>query len=282
MKYHGPNDEYFEVVNITESNCDLLKESPASVLSLLWFVTDGNKLTIDAVGQVFDNNKITFLTEFHKVEIGQVHRLRLLRFNRPFYCILDHDSEVSCKGLLYYGASRLPVILPSDQELDILNTVWKMICIEMESKDNLQLEMLQMMLKRLLILCTRIYKNQDDFQALETDKVDLLREFNFQVEMHFREKHTVAEYAALLNRSPKTIANLFRKSSHTTPLQLIQERLMLEARRLLKYTGKTVSEIGYELGFSDVQAFSRFFRKKEGISPLAFRKIPLSGKTANV
>jgi AraC-like DNA-binding protein len=46
---------------------------------------------------------------------------------------------------------------------------------------------------------------------------------------------------------------------------------MLEARRLLTYTEKSISEIGFELGFSDIQAFSRFFSKQEGSSPQKFR-----------
>ena len=57
-----------------------------------------------------------------------------------------------------------------------------------------------------------------------------------------------------------------------TPLQFIQNRIMLEARRLLTYSEKAVSEIGYELGFSDIQVFSRFFKKNEGCSPQKFRE----------
>ena len=47
---------------------------------------------------------------------------------------------------------------------------------------------------------------------------------------------------------------------------------MLEARRLLVYTERTISEIGYELGFSEIQSFSRFFKKEEGLSPIQFKK----------
>ena len=74
-----------------------------------------------------------------------------------------------------------------------------------------------------------------------------------------------------LNKSPKTIANLFKKVNDKTPLQFIQERRMLEARRILRHTDKPISEIGYDIGFNDVQAFSRFFKKQEGISPSEYR-----------
>ena len=47
---------------------------------------------------------------------------------------------------------------------------------------------------------------------------------------------------------------------------------MLEARRLLRYTDMQIKVIAYEIGYDDIQAFSRFFKKQEGISPSEFRK----------
>ena len=271
MDYIGKNGEYFEVINVTKENCNILQSTKKSVLSLLWFSSEGNTLSIDSTPYTFNNNDIICLTEFHNVLPQNIKTLKVLKFNRPFYCILDHDSEVGCKGILYYGSSNLPIIQTPTKDVETLETVWKMLCIEMESKDNLQLEMLQMMLKRILILCTRIYKSQNKYQELDNSKLDIVREFNFLVEKHFREKHSVADYADLLNKAPKTLSNLFKKLGSKTPLQFIQDRLLLEAHRLLRHSEKGVSEIGYELGFNDVQAFSRFFKKQEGISPLDFR-----------
>lgn len=81
----------------------------------------------------------------------------------------------------------------------------------------------------------------------------------------------MCSYAALLFKSPKTISNTFKKISGKTPLQFIQERILLEAKRYLLYTEKDISEIGYELGFPDIQSFSRFFKKNQGVSPSTFR-----------
>ena len=272
MKYLGHTNEYFEVCDLDSSNCDILKTKQESVLSLLWFEDDQTRLIIDAIDYSFSCNQIISLTEFHQLEIKQMGKLKLLRFNRSFYCIADHDSEVSCKGLLYYGSSTLPILDAKSNDLEILDAVWKMLLLEMVSKDNLQLEMLQMMLKRILILCTRIYKNQLDYQQIENKQVDLIREFNFLVEQHFRTKHSVEEYALLLHKAPKTLANLFKKTGNKTPSQYIQARIMLEARRLLRYTDKSISEIAYEIGYEDIQSFSRFFKKQEGESPSDFRE----------
>lgn len=272
MKYLGQTNEYFEVIEINSSNCYILKDRQEGVLSLIWFSDDQTQMTIDALDYNFAANQIVCLTEFHQLELKQIGQLKLLRFNRPFYCILDHDSEVGCKGILYYGSSRLPLLKPNAGDTEILETVWKMLLLEMVSKDNLQLEMLQMMLKRILILCTRIYKGQMDFQEIEINQIDLIRDFNFLVEQHFRNKHSVDEYALLLNKSPKTLANLFKKTGNKTPSQFIQARIMLEARRLLRYTDKNISDIAYEIGYEDIQSFSRFFKKQEGQSPSDFKE----------
>lgn len=271
MNYKGSTGEYFELEVIDHRNCDMIKMQTHDTLRLLWFNSDGNQIVIDGIHYEFNENEIVFLTQFHNLQIGYVNSVNLLRFNRPFYCILDHDSEVGCKGILYYGAAQLPIIRPQGMELEIMETAWKMANLEFEMKDSLQLEMLQMMLKRILILSTRIYKNQAELNVLNTKQNNLVREFNYLVETHFKTKHNVADYADLLFRSPKTISNLFNKLGEKSPLQFIQERLMLESRRLLWYTETDISQIAYELGFNDLQTFSRFFRTKQGLSPSDYR-----------
>lgn len=159
MKYIGNNKEYFEAIEINEQNCHVLKSSSHNELSLLWFTSNNNHLKIDSIDYTLNINDIISVTEFHKIEIKKINGLKLLRFNKPFYCVLDHDSEVGCKGVLYYGASKLPIIKIPNEDIEILETVWKVLYMELKSTDSLKLEMLQMMLKRILILCTRIYKN---------------------------------------------------------------------------------------------------------------------------
>lgn len=269
MEFIGPEQEYFALHKLSNSIPDIMQEEGR--LSLVWFEDDNNIIEVDNKEYTINKDTIICYTWLHKVNFKRVGNGKYLQFNTPFYCILDHDSEVGCKGILFFGSKHLPLLYPNLEDQEILEAVWKMIEIEMKSVDNLQLEMLQMMLKRVLILCTRIYKSQENYETIDTGQVDIIREFNFLVEQHFKEKHTVAEYASLLNKSPKTLSNIFNKLYHKTPLQLIQERKMLESRRLLKYTDKTVSEIAYEVGFNEVQSFSRFFRKHQSVAPTDFR-----------
>lgn len=271
MKYEGKTGEYFEIARLSKENVSSISSIAEHTLALIWFEENDNVIVIDSVEQRFDKNQIIFLTSFHHIEIKSISQAKVLLFNKPFFCVVNHDSEVGCKGILFYGATSLPVISIKDQELATLDTVWKMLCLEMESADELQLEMLQMMLKRVLILCTRIYKNQENYTAVDDGQVNIIREFNYLVEQHFRSKHSVAEYAELLFKSPKTLSNLFHQLGSKTPLEFIQERILLEAKRLLSYTNQSVSEVAFSIGYDDVQSFSRFFKKKTSLSPSEYK-----------
>ncbi|MCW2120468.1 helix-turn-helix domain-containing protein [Flavobacterium sp. 7A] len=271
MLYTGQLNEFVRLAEIDASNCDLLKEKVSESLSVIWCQED-MQVNVDGGEYVFPENTVLFLTEYHKVTIVSVTKARLVRFNRAFYCISDHDNEVGCKGILFFGASQFPKITIPDNEVEKFEVLWKMFSIEMESKDNLQNDMLQMMLKRLLILSTRIYKEQTELTTFDNNQLDIVREYNYLVESHFKTKHQVADYAEMLNKSPKTLSNLFKKYNEKSPLQIIQARLVLEARRLLRYSDLSIKEIAYEVGYEDIQAFSKFFKKSEGVSPSDFKK----------
>ncbi len=280
MIYKGQNQEYIELIDIKNKSLLTFDNELSYPLLFVWLKGGKAEISYEGTKLNLDDNTIICLSMFHKIKFNTLNTARVIKFNREFYCVLDHDSEVSCKGLLFFNANQLPTFQIPEEETEKFEILWRMFEIEMNSKDELQLEMLQMMLKRLIILCTRIYKSQKNFSRIETKDVDIIREFHFLVEQHFKTKHSVKEYADLLNRSPKTLANIFSKISDKSPLQIIHERKLLEAKRILRYTNKPVKEIAYELGFDDIQSFSRFFKKSENISPSQFKNL-LLGNIAN-
>ena len=271
MIYQGKQNEYFEIQSVDNDNYRSFRPIVSGALQLLWFLSDGNKLIIDGIPHSFDTNQIISLSQHHRVEYENITAMKMLRFNSEFYCVLNHDSEVGCKGILYYTPAKIPIVQIDGPELMVMADAWDVTDMELEMKDSLQLEMLEMQLKRILILCTRMYKKQGNMACIDDNQHDLVREFNFLVEKNFREFHSVSHYADLLYKSPKTITNTFKKIGEKSPLQAIHDRIMLESKRLLHYTKKDISEIAYELGFESVQGFSRFFKKQAGISPSDFR-----------
>ncbi|MGK4568403.1 helix-turn-helix domain-containing protein [Flavobacterium sp. 3HN19-14] len=80
------------------------------------------------------------------------------------------------------------------------------------------------------------------------------------------------EYAKLLNISTPYLNECIKNSTSSSVSQLIHERVILEAKRLLYHTDKSVKEIAFELGYADYPYFTRLFRKVTGITALAFKR----------
>lgn len=194
------------------------------------------------------------------------------QFNREFYCIIDHDAEVSCVGFLF-GAGDKVFIEINDLVRTKFESLFHLFTTEFQTKDTIQKEMLLVLLKRLIIDITRLARSTYvPDPRMQGEKLDIFRQFNLLVEANFRNEHSVNFYAQQLNKSPKTLSNLFPQYNQKTPLQIIQARIITEARRLLSYTDKPVKEITYELGFEDPAYFSNFFKRYTSLSPADFRK----------
>jgi AraC-like DNA-binding protein len=270
MHFTGSLKEHFWLSSLVGENCDILREAIKTGLTIFWNLEEETCLSIDGICHSLKPNQLIFLTEFHKVEIQQMNDSRILRFNRPFYCI-NHYNDDECNGILFFGAAQVPIICVPEHEADNFESLWNRLQKEMQSKDDMQIDMLRLMLKQLVILCTRLHKEQNNICEIQKGKLDIVRKLNILVEMHYKSKHSVADYAELLNKSPKTLCNLFLQLHQRTPLHIIQDRILLEARRLLHYTDRSIKEITYELGYEDIQTFSRFFKNNEGVGPKEFR-----------
>ena len=102
--------------------------------------------------------------------------------------------------------------------------------------------------------------------------VRLTRDFQRAVERNYREQQQVQAYAAMLGVTTNHLVKTVRKTTHMTPKQMLQARLLLEAKRLLAHTPYPVRQIGELLQFSDASSFSRWFKLQSRLTPSQFRK----------
>lgn len=195
-------------------------------------------------------------------------------YNRDFYCIQIHDAEVACDGLLFNNFYQMPVTELAEPDAAWAESVFKQIQIELEMKASAQEEMIRTYLKQLIIRATRIWKKQqlgvlNEEPAAETE---FFRDFSRLVEIHYRDKHSVADYADLMNVASKTLSNKFKRLQLPQPNEIIKDRIILEAKRLLTYSARSVKEIAYDLGYDDPAYFNRLFTSKAGDTPAAFKR----------
>ncbi|MBE9603501.1 helix-turn-helix domain-containing protein [Acetobacteraceae bacterium H6797] len=108
--------------------------------------------------------------------------------------------------------------------------------------------------------------------AADAGQIAMVEGFRALIEAEFRAHLPLADYARRLGTSTARLTRACRQVTGLSPLDLVHERLMLEAKRLLTYTSMSVSEISYGLGFSDAAYFSRFFARRAGVPPLAVQR----------
>lgn len=241
------------------------------------YVPEGYTLSVDFKQYETTQPSLFFINTNQILEFKNLGSAvaEMIFYNRDFYCVQIHDAEVACDGLLFNNIFEMPFVPLNSSEDKDMRALMLQIQSELTLQDTSSEEMIRTYLKQMIIRATRIWK----LQNLQNEKAitvhadqELFRDFGRLVEIHFREKHTVADYAELLFIAPKTLANKFNKMHLENPNEIIKNRIVLEAKRLLSFTNLTVKEIAYELGYEDPAYFNRLFTQKIGATPSLFRK----------
>ncbi len=248
------------------------KEQP-NFLTIAWNTGNEQTVRIDEINYNFGANTVLPIMHNQSFWFENPKDVLLWQFNREFYCIVNHDAEVGCVGFLFYGPSPTMFVSLDDEYQQRMQRLLELFHEEFNEEEDIKGEMLRMLLVRLIIKITRLAKKQYlATEVLVEEKFNVIRQYNLMVEVHYRKEHQVQFYAGLLHKSPKTISNIFSLYSKRTPLQVIQDRIVSEAKRLLYYTDKSVKEIADDLGFEDASHFSKYFKKCTSINPSELKK----------
>lgn len=108
---------------------------------------------------------------------------------------------------------------------------------------------------------------------LDSSDNGLVYQYQILVEKHFREHLSIEDYCKTIGVNRIKLIEICKQVTQFTPLELVHKRMILEAKRELLNSSKTVNEITFDLGFADSAYFSRFFKKQTGFSPSHFRSL---------
>jgi AraC-like DNA-binding protein len=243
-----------------------------------WNNGPAQKVMLDELKFEFPENSVLPIMMSQRFRFEKPQQVVAIQFNREFYCIVNHDAEVGCVGFLFYGTYSTMFILPEAESMAELKMLLRNFEKEFEVNEWNKDSMLRTLLVRLIIILTRQARKQYLNKNLGEDKFGLLRHYNLLVEQYFRTEHRVQFYADRLFKSPKTISNIFSQFGDKTPQQIIHERIVNEAKRLLYYSEKSIKEIAQHLGFEDPAHFSKFFKNLTGENPTKVKRKWQEGK----
>jgi AraC family transcriptional regulator, transcriptional activator of pobA len=141
------------------------------------------------------------------------------------------------------------------------------------NQEDMFLETAGAYLKLFMIECNRqcSLSPGSNLQSIEVSKT-LVKNFKDLVERHYSRSHQVKYYAETLNVTPNYLNEVIKTSMNIPAKEFIQNRLILEAKRMAIFTDKSAKEIGFELGFEDPSHFSKFFKINTGLSIQSFKE----------
>ncbi len=245
--------------------------------SLIWVQEGTGKLKADFAEYDFKANTLFAFSPYqpYMITTDQAVKGTAIYFHSEFFCIFKHHKEVSCNGVLYNNIYNPPFVKVDEPSAATFRMLNEQIKTEMQNADLAQYELLVSYLKIYLITAARL-KTQQQPEAAEILKDQkepfILQKLKDAIEEHFKSKHSPADYAELLYITPKALAKITKSHFHKTLSSLINERIIIEAKRELYLTDKTVKEIAYELGYEDEYYFSRFFKVNAEVSPQMYRE----------
>ncbi len=206
---------------------------------------------------------------------GQVHAWMELKKVKGFVVLFNDSFMALSKGRKMMSA--WPLFRPNEEVYFDLDSAeekkwideFQYIEEEVARGDDYTRDAIFYAISSLLVRATRLsLKTQGKSKLVGQDFLFVFQEL---IEGNFLTLKTPKQYAEKMNVTPNYLNTLCKKKSGKSAGELIRQRVLLEAKRLLAHTKLTVSEISFKLGFEDNSYFGRFFKKYIGVTPETFR-----------
>lgn len=246
----------------------------AQFYHILWIEKGSGKHLVDFNPIEIEDNSIIFIPHncVNVFDKNGTYHGKTILFTNNFFCKNNHDLQFLQSSMLFSDLYTIPKlkVSPHNAELRII-----LNSIETEYKrkpDSAQYEILHNMLHVFLLQAEREMRKQGFEELKPSVSLDYLMLFKDLLEQKFRKDKSVNKYASELSISEKQLHKATTTLLDKTPKQIIDERVLLEAKRLLVHSTQSIKEIAYELGYDEPTNFIKYFRKHTSSTPSEFRE----------
>ncbi|MES2591234.1 MAG: AraC family transcriptional regulator [Bacteroidota bacterium] len=208
-------------------------------------------------------------SEVHSWKLDDQTEGYILFFNVQFY-LMDIRAK-TLFDLPFYNASnkkRSGMLAPA--QLKEFGQIIQTIIYESSKPSIHQKRILRSYLDILLLKLDAVLEQEN--KNVKTQVSSVILQLQALIEQYFNAHKPASFYASELKLSLPQLNSITRSSLNKTVVEMIHERMISEAKRLLAYSSLTVNEISYQLNFNDNSYFNRFFKKAVSLTPEQFRK----------
>jgi AraC family transcriptional regulator, transcriptional activator of pobA len=283
LNQHEPQKPQLAIYDLNaylnKNQANTTKPHIHSYYQIIWFQSGKGKHFVDFKEYDVFSDAIFFIAknQVHYFDHGTKYKGVMLHFNEAF---LRKDDDVADNFLvsnLFNNPYQQPSCCVGNSINTLLQEYIQQIKDELQNEEPFgKEELLRAYLKAFLIQVqrgkARFEKANPDTPLLFDERRVQLTRFTNLIDQHYNKGLSVAEYADLMHISLRTLSNLTSQLLNKTPSLMIQERIILEAKRLLLYSNLNINQVGYRLGFDDPSYFVKYFKKHTNISPSEFRK----------
>ncbi|HRP32083.1 MAG TPA: helix-turn-helix transcriptional regulator [Agriterribacter sp.] len=197
---------------------------------------------------------------------------KIILFTDNFFCRTESDTKFLRSSILFNDLFTISQIQIPKQ-----SKIFEVLLLQMTEesqniKDNYQSEILQNLLHNFLLQAEREKRKQNFTKIKKGADLDYVMLFKDLLETNYKNQKQVSYYAKEILITEKRLNQATTKVLGKTPKEIISDRIMLEAWRILAHTTETVKEIGYDLGFDEPTNFIKYFRKHSKLTPTEFRE----------
>lgn len=255
-----------------------------SFYEILWFQEGEGTHNVDFVDYEVKPNTIFFLApgQTHNFDHNVDKEKGICRYKGLTIKMCTdfmRDEDVEQNAMLKYNAfhtfDTAPYYNIKEETAEELRNLVMMMEEEASRAGEFgNIDILKSLLRIFLVKIQR-HGMQENVVHLDTLKSShqLFVQFRRMVDQEFTRLHTVQEYADRLNVAVRTLNKCVNECSNKSPLAFINDRIILESKRMVRYTSMMIKEIAYELGYDDPSYFVKFFKRQTGYLPSDFREI---------
>ena len=195
---------------------------------------------------------------------------KFLLFTESFFDKYPEDVKYLRNNILFNDFLEEPV-LNLKKESPILS-IFNEIELEIaKPNDAVKRDILHNLLHNFLLLAERERRNTGFKEIRKGEEFDYTILFKNLLEDHYKDIKSVERYASMMSVSEKKLNKATNQVLGKSPKEIIDERVVLEAKRLLVHTSKSIKEVGFELGFDEPTNFIKYFKKHVGRTPIEFK-----------